>query len=153
MNESILVDDDLASLTEPDKHDAGGELILARLQTLAETAIGHDPAPVAMVAAAGAPAAAAYGQSWRVTFRLPEKALGPSANPLLLLDALRELGNCEIVVLTDAVPPLDAIDPEVCYLGWDVVLTTDRPRQAIDDVFMLLRDDMELSIEAVAVPQ
>ena len=55
--------------------------------------------------------------------------------------------------MTDAVPPLDAIDPEVCYLGWDVALTTDRPRQAIDDVFMLLRDDMELSIEAVAVPQ
>ena len=45
----------------------------------------------------------------------------------------------------DAVPAL-----EVCYLGWDVVLTTDRPRQAIDTVF--LRDDMELSIEPVGDP-
>ena len=148
MNESILVDDS-ASLAEPDMRAAGGELILERLRKLVETAVGHDPAPVAKVA----PAAAAYGQSWRVKFRLPEKALGLGANPLLLLDELRELGNCEVAVLTDAVPPLDAIDPEVCYLGWDVVLTTDRPRQAIDDVFMLLRDDMELSIEAVAVPQ
>jgi hypothetical protein len=54
------------------------------------------------------------------------------------------------MVSADAVPALDAIDPEVCYLGWDVVLTTDRPRQATDTVF--LRDDMELSIEPVGDP-
>jgi two-component system chemotaxis sensor kinase CheA len=72
------------------------------------------------------------------------------ANPLLLLDELRELGPCEVMVSADAVPALDAIDPEACYLGWDVVLTTDRPRQAIDTVF--LHDDMQLSIEPADDP-
>jgi two-component system, chemotaxis family, sensor kinase CheA len=108
---------------------------------------------VARAAAAGAPAAAVHDQScqsWRIKFRLPENALVLGANPLLLLDELRELGPCEVIVSADAVPALDAIDPEVCYLGWDVVLTTDRPRQATDTVF--LRDDMELSIEPVGDP-
>ena len=80
----------------------------------------------------------------------PENALVLGADHLLLLDELRELGPCEVMVSADAVHALDAIDPEVCYLGWDVVLTTDRPRQAIDDVF--LRDDMEPSIEPVGDP-
>jgi two-component system chemotaxis sensor kinase CheA len=127
-----------------------GREFLGRLGTTVETGIGHDPAPVAMAAAAGAPAAAAHGQSWRIKFRLPENALVLAADPLLLLDALRQLGPCEVMVSTDAVPALDAIDPQACYLGWDVVLTTDRPRQAIDDVF--LRDDVELSIDPIDDP-
>jgi anti-anti-sigma regulatory factor len=148
-------------IAEPGQHAADGELILESPQTIVETGIGHVPAPVAKAAAADESAAAArdqshgqshgqsHDQSWRITFRLPESAL-VLGDPLLLLDALRELGSCEVVVSTDAVPPLDTIDPEVCYLGWDVVLTTDRPRQAIDDVFMFVRDGMELSIEPVA---
>ncbi|MDP3676012.1 MAG: chemotaxis protein CheA, partial [Novosphingobium sp.] len=119
------------------------------LRTIVETGFGDAVAPVAEAATAGSPMAAA-GQAWRIKFRLHENALVLGANPLLLLDELRDLGPCEVTALTDAVPPLDAIDPEVCYLGWDVVLTTDRPREAIDDVFMFLCDDMELSIEPIA---
>jgi len=152
---ALAAKDHIARLiAEPGKHAAAGEPILEHLRTVVESGVGHVPAPVAKAAAAGAPAAAAHGQShgrsWRIKFRLPENALVLGANPLLLLDELRELGACEVAVSTDAVPPLDAIDPEVCYLGWDVVLSTDSPRQAIDDVFMFVRDDMELSIELVA---
>ena len=68
-------------------------------------------------------------------------------NPLLLLDELRALGPCDVTALIDAVPPLDQIDPEVCYLAWDICLTTSCPREAIEDVFLFLRDGMELSIE------
>ena len=152
---ALAAKDHIARLiAEPGKHAANGDPILRGLRTIVETAIGHDPAPMAKAAAAGAPAVAAHGhsdgQSWRIKFRLPENALVLGANPLLLLDELRDLGTCEVMVSTDAVPALDAIDPEVCYFGWDVALTTDHPRQAIDDVFMFLRDDMELSIEPVA---
>ena len=156
---ALAAKDHIARLiAEPGKHAAGGEPILRGLRAIVESGVGHDPAPVAKAATAGAPAVAAHGQSdgqsdgqsWRIKFRLPENALAHGANPLLLLGELRDLGTCEVMVSTDAVPALDAIDPEVCYLGWDVVLTTDSPRQAIDDVFMFLRDDMELSIEPVA---
>ena len=77
-----------------------------------------------------------------------ELARALAARPsLLLLDELRALGPCDVTALIDAVPPLDQIDPEVCYLAWDICLTTSCPREAIEDVFLFLRDGMELSIE------
>ena len=147
---ALAAKDHIAKLiAEPGVHAADGRPILERLRTIVETGVGDAVAPVAQAAAVGSPAVAAC-QPWRIKFRLHENALVLGANPLLLLDELRDLGPCEVTALTDAVPPLDAIDPEVCYLGWDVVLTTERPRQAIDDVFMFLCDDMELSIEPIA---
>ena len=152
---ALAAKDHIARLiAEPGKHAAGGEPILRGLRAIVESGVGHDPAPVAKAATAGAPAVAAHGQSdgqsWRIKFRLPENALAHGANPLLLLGELRDLGTCEVMVSTDAVPALDAIDPEACYLGWDVVLTTDRLRQEIHDVFLL--GDMQLSIEPVDDP-
>ena len=84
---------------------------------------------------------------WRIRFRLPGDALVYGTNPLLLLDEIAGLGPCTIIALTDTIPPLDLIDPEVPYLGWQVDLDHDDPRAAIDDVFLFLKDGMELSIE------
>jgi len=147
---ALAAKDHIAALiAEPGRHAAAGSPILARLRGVVETgAAAPGPAPAA------APAVAASGgvQAWRVKFRLPDNALVQGTNPLLLLDELRGLGTCEVIALDDAVPPLDTMDPELCYLGWDVVVTTASPRQALEDVFMFLRDDMQLSIEPVAAP-
>jgi two-component system chemotaxis sensor kinase CheA len=56
-------------------------------------------------------------------------------------------------VVTDAIPPLDALTPTLCYLGWDIRLTTAEPRAAIQDVFMFLLDEMALQIEALPGPE
>src|SRR5690606_32951280 len=77
---------------------------------------------------------------WRIRFRLPNDALIYGTNPLLLLEEIRGIGPCSIVALTDTIPPLDLLDPEVPYLGWQVDLTADDPRAAIDDVFLFLKD-------------
>ena len=69
-------------------------------------------------------------------------------NPLLLLGELRELGALRIQVDTAAVPPLGEIDPERCYLAWDMVLTTAAAPEAIRDVFIFVEDECELTIEA-----
>jgi two-component system chemotaxis sensor kinase CheA len=71
------------------------------------------------------------------------------ANPLLLLEEIRGLGTATVVALTDALPQLEDMDPCGCYLGWDVVLTTDQPRSAIEDVFIFVSDGMELTLEQV----
>ncbi|MBK8084155.1 MAG: chemotaxis protein CheA [Devosia sp.] len=68
-------------------------------------------------------------------------------NPMLLLAEIGELGPCEVSALVDAVPELELIDPEVSYLGWQIDLTHPDPRAALDDVFLFLKDGMELSIE------
>jgi two-component system chemotaxis sensor kinase CheA len=99
---------------------------------------------------AGAAAAPPPGPvTWRIRFRLAKDAMAMGTNPLLLLDELRGLGAATVTACTEDVPPLEAILPTECHLAWDVVLTTEKPRAAIDDVFVFVIDDMELDIAAV----
>ncbi|MFV3126200.1 chemotaxis protein CheW [Niveispirillum sp. KHB5.9] len=125
-------------IEQPDLVDEGGDAILRDLKAIVDGASGPAAVPV--------PAGAA---TWRVRFRLARDAMAMGTNPLLLLDELRELGLATIVARSDAVPPLDELVPTDCHLAWDVVLTTDKPVSAIEDVFMFVIDDMELSIEPV----
>jgi two-component system chemotaxis sensor kinase CheA len=124
-----LLDGDGAGL------EAVGEEILVRLQAAIDAASGA-PVPTAAPATTG----------WRLSFRLPIDAMANGTNPLMLLDELRELGECRIVARTDAIPAFADLVPTDCHIGWDVELHTDAPRGAIEDVFIFVMDDMELAI-------
>ncbi|ATN32361.1 chemotaxis protein CheA [Rhizobium sp. ACO-34A] len=87
------------------------------------------------------------GGAWRIRFSLPRDSMANGTNPLGLLDELRDLGECRIVADTSKVPPLDSLVPTEIHLAWDVHLVTDGGREAIEDVFIFVMDDMELSIE------
>jgi len=89
--------------------------------------------------------------TYRLHIALARNAMMTGCNPLLLLDELCELGECSIVPVVDAIPTLDEIDPLGCYMAWDCVLTTEKPRSAIDDVFIFVLDDMDLTVEEVEV--
>ncbi|WP_443478448.1 chemotaxis protein CheA [Novosphingobium aerophilum] len=126
--------------------EAAGTAILAQLQAAID---GADTVPATAIAAAGAvPAAASAARNgWRLFFRLPADAMANGTNPLMLLDELRDLGDCRIAARTDAVPPLADLVPTECHIGWDVELRGDISRDDIDDVFIFVMDDMELTIE------
>jgi len=123
-----------------------GEIILKDLALL----VGDMPA-----GDAGRPAPTPKPEVKRTTFRLhialAQNAMMTGSNPLRLLDELRELGECSVVPVTNAIPPLEEIDPFGCYMAWDCVLTTEKPRSAIDDVFIFVIDDMDLTVEEVEV--
>ena len=119
--------------------DATSEAILADLRALMDAVDGTNA-----VEAPSVPGEVC----WRVRFRLPADAMATGTNPLLLLDELQTLGAASVTALTDAVPTLDEIDPGACYLHWDVTLRTTHPRASIENVFMFILDDMELTIEA-----
>ncbi|GGY08744.1 chemotaxis protein CheA [Litchfieldella qijiaojingensis] len=131
-------------IEEPGRHAAQGEPILAALHDI----VG-DRGAVKSTSVPAPSDGARQARTWRVRFRLPDDALALGTNPLLLLDELRELGECKVEALADDVPPLEEIDPQVCYFAWDVTLTTEAPREAIEDVFMFLRDGMALEIESL----
>jgi two-component system chemotaxis sensor kinase CheA len=109
-----------------------GEFILMRLR---EAIDGAAPKT------AGGPA------NWRIRFRLPENAMVTGVNPLNLLDELRELGPCTVVAQTDDLPLLEELDPLSCRLSWNVLLSTEQPRDSIEQVFIFVLDEMELQIE------
>lgn len=45
---------------------------------------------------------------------------------------------------------MEELDPAECYIGWDVVLSTTESRDMIEQVFMFIMDDMDLSIMPIA---
>ena len=135
--------DHMRALVDGGAIPAEGDAILAQLaEAVAAAQTGG-------AAAAAAPAAVSRG--WKLFFRLPVDAMRNGTNPLTLLDELRELGECTIAVRTDTVPPLPALVPTDCHLGWDVTLIGDVSREAIEDVFIFVMDDMTLEIEPIAV--
>ncbi|MCX7285042.1 MAG: chemotaxis protein CheA [Novosphingobium sp.] len=87
---------------------------------------------------------------WQVHFRLPVEAMANGINPLILIDELRDLGATRVVALTQSIPALNALDPMQCHVAWHVELPGDVAREAIEDVFIFVMDEMELNIDQQA---
>ncbi|MFC1523556.1 chemotaxis protein CheW [Thermodesulfobacteriota bacterium] len=87
--------------------------------------------------------------TYRIRFRPAPNIFMTGANPLSLLDEIRELGKCAIIARTDAIPALENMDPEKCYTGWDIILTTDRGINTVKDVFIFVEDTSDLKIEVI----
>ncbi|WP_142849923.1 chemotaxis protein CheA [Telmatospirillum sp. J64-1] len=130
----------------PEIEERGAALLAALADIVGGAASGAGSAPPALI-----PSPPGERKTWTVTFRLAENAMYCGTNPLLLLEELRALGECAVTALDDRLPGLDEMDPAGCYLGWKVVLTTDQPRTAIDDVFIFVADDAQIAVEE-AVP-
>ncbi|RUM09214.1 chemotaxis protein CheA [Rhizobium chutanense] len=139
-----------ALVDQPDAdHGDTGQKLLAQLQAAVG---GKASAPaVAIVAAPAAvrEAPAKKTNSWRIRFSLPANSMANGTNPLGLLDELRDLGECTVRANTSAIPPLDELAPTELHISWDVTLTSEQDRSAIDDVFIFVLDDMELSVEEI----
>jgi two-component system, chemotaxis family, sensor kinase CheA len=88
--------------------------------------------------------------TYRIRFVPPRDIFSSGSNPLHLLSELRELGFCNVVAQPGGLPALEEMDPEGCYVYWDVILTTDQGLNAIRDVFIFVEDECELSIEVIA---
>lgn len=82
---------------------------------------------------------------WQLRLEFDNHILCNGSNPLDFLDDLRKLGSCFVVALTDDVPTLEELEPEYCFLKWDVTLHSACDRAAIDDVFMFVLDEMKLT--------
>jgi len=83
---------------------------------------------------------------WQLHLEFDSYILCNGSNPLDLLDDLCKLGPCFVVPVTDSVPLLDELEPEYCYLKWDITLHADCDKAAIDDVFMFVADEMKLTL-------
>ncbi|WP_044562729.1 chemotaxis protein CheA [Azospirillum sp. B4] len=148
---TLAAKDHMRQLIEaPDLAEAADGAVI--LQTLKQ--VVGDPSASAVAEAPRELAAQVHAPvdaTWRIRFRLGRDAMAMGTNPLLLLDELRGLGVATVVARTDGVPPLEDMTPTDCHLAWDVVLTTSQPRAVIEEVFMFVIDDMELSIDPITV--
>lgn len=155
---------------------ASGDHIGTLLQRVADKAHGHDPVVNAIghdllgqlarfttastlpvpVAAAAAPAAAptasgsddsAVTGNWHVSLRFSHEVLQHGMDPLSFIRYLGSLGDIEgIVTLQDALPALGELDPETCYLGFELSLKSEASHADIDGAFDFVRDDATIHI-------
>ncbi|PNG25064.1 chemotaxis protein CheA [Methylocella silvestris] len=98
----------------------------------------------AKVQAAGLADPAAAG--WRMGVAFEPDILRNGTDPLNLLDDLRRLGACVVTPSVDRLPEIDALDPEQLYIQWRVELVSDCGGEAIEDVFVFVRDSMDLTL-------
>jgi two-component system chemotaxis sensor kinase CheA len=120
--------------------------IIAGLEAIAAAADGGDCAKDTEPA----PGEANREVTYHIRFRPNPEVFVSGMDPALLLDELRELGECTVVPQTEDIPTLDELNVERCYLFWDVILTTDRGTNEIQDVFIFVQDDSSIEINEIA---
>ncbi|KGJ67814.1 putative chemotaxis two-component sensor histidine kinase [Bradyrhizobium diazoefficiens SEMIA 5080] len=123
--------------------DVIGEGILDDLKRFVSS--DQPVAPVAGIAEAAAPVESKQ-PGWHLYLEFESHILRNGSNPLDLLEDLCKLGPCFVVPVTDGIPFLDEMEPEDCYLKWDVKLHAACDKDAIDDVFMFVQDEMKLTL-------
>ena len=132
--------------------EAAAASILTKLKSLTGNTAVESTAKAPVAPESNLSAAGEAQKEWLIHFFPGPDFLRSGANPLLLLRELKQLGEFQAKACMASVPPMSELDPERCYVGWDVELRTSAPLEAIRDVFIFVEDCCELKIEPVTNP-
>ena len=84
---------------------------------------------------------------WHISVRFGREVLRQGMDPENFLRFLETLGDIRhLETLADAIPAAAEMDPEVCYLGFEITLESSADKQAIEDIFAFVRDECRLAI-------
>ena len=84
---------------------------------------------------------------WHISVRFGPDVLKIGMDPLSFIRYLETLGHISgMVTLSDAMPDADAMDPEACYLGFEIAFQSKADKAAIEHVFEFVLDDCRLQI-------
>jgi len=87
--------------------------------------------------------------TYRIRFKPNYTIFSNGTDPMTLFEELKTIGDCIITPIIKELPALNELNPEYCYLSWDIILTTRTGMDAIKDVFIFVEDSCELAIEAI----
>jgi two-component system chemotaxis sensor kinase CheA len=102
------------------------------------------------VASAAADASAPGSARWRIRFHPYRELLARGNDPLRILRELAALGELEVRVDAQMLPPLAEVNPQDCYLAWSLDLPGEVSEEAIKQVFEWAEGDCDLTIERLA---
>ena len=129
-----------------------GDALGAKLQEFLDS-IGSDPASSSLtlqddeVAVETSGGGVVNTDSWHISIRFGRNVLRGGMDPLSFIRYLTSLGEIiGIETVTDGIPPADEMDPESCYLGFEIRLQAKTSKADIEHVFEFVRDDCDLRI-------
>jgi two-component system chemotaxis sensor kinase CheA len=97
-------------------------------------------------------AAVAPRQRHKIFFKPHQQVFFSGTDPVNVVDELRALGTTSVTAQVEGVPQLESLNPEFCYLAWDVDLLSGQGKEA---ELVLEGEDTELDktvIEKIADP-
>lgn len=88
-----------------------------------------------------------HTDAWHISIRFGPGVLRNGMDPLSFLQYLSSLGEIiAITTLADGMPAATEMDPECCYLGFEIRFQTRASKAQIEQVFEFVRDDCALRI-------
>ena len=92
-------------------------------------------------------AAASLQRSYRIRYTPGLRMLFSGNDPVVLLTELCSLGSAHVTAHTDSLPALEDLDPEQCYVWWEIDLFSEASEESIRDVFVFVADECRLEIQ------
>jgi two-component system, chemotaxis family, sensor kinase CheA len=84
---------------------------------------------------------------WHLSLRFGREVLKNGMDPMSFIRYLERIGTIVgIVTLPDGLPDAEAMDPESCYLGFEIAFDSSADKATIEGVFEFVQDDSDISI-------
>ena len=86
-----------------------------------------------------------------ITMRFRPDILSTGQDPVMLIRELADNGTIvECSAFTEGVPDFYHLNPTTCYTWWDVKLSTNRPLSDIQNIFLFVVDENDITIEDIS---
>ncbi|CBL43762.1 predicted chemotaxis protein histidine kinase [gamma proteobacterium HdN1] len=86
-------------------------------------------------------------ENWHISVQFSEDVLRQGMDPAAFLRYLNTIGKIQhIVTHFERIPKADEMDPESCYIGYEINFKTEADKSTIEGVFEFVRDDCQLRI-------
>ncbi len=153
---ALLLDDvERHGAGAPPTEQAAGDALIARLrESLQAPSSSATHAPL-MSSAAAVPRSiaphpdqpAASTDQWHISLRFGREVLRNGMDPLSFIRYLGKLGRVtRVETLSDGIPRAEEMDPEACYLGFELTFQSDVDKLTIESAFEFVRDDCVIHI-------
>lgn len=141
--------DQIGAMLEENSGDNGADAARRQILITLAQLTGREAAAQGQVPTAAALPKAIEGpvSSWHIVFAPGPEYMRLGSNPQILLRELRQLGGVSVRACLDSLPSMDEMDPEQCYVRWDLVVETPASLEAIQEVFVFAEGACELIIE------
>lgn len=84
---------------------------------------------------------------WHISLRLSDDCLRNGMDPLSFIKFLDSLGEIKhIETITENFPDAEHFDSETLYLAYEIALQSDADLEAIENTFMFVKDDSDITI-------
>ncbi len=152
---SSLIDGVQAGQTEANEQsNDAGEPLLAQLHAVLGTPVGASAALVAGADRDATQRIQAKGKGtgsdyWHISLQFGPEVLRNGLDPLSFIRYLTTLGRIvDILTVPDRLPLAAEMDPEVCYLAYEIHLDTAADKAAIERAFEFVQGECRLRIVA-----